>query len=121
MKNKVKIEIKVQENQPFWGGYQHQSFLVQIRTKLKKNKQNETEGEDNWESLELFPHSYATSISKFIEPSKGKQNLGKLQRRDWRKDQLINSSIKMKYGLTQSFLNLVFRPKLEYFYISLQG
>ena len=47
MKNKVKIEIKVQENQPFWGGYRHQPFLVQIRTKLKKNKQNQIEGEDN--------------------------------------------------------------------------
>ena len=78
MKNKVKIEIKVQENQPFWGGYRHQSFLVQIRTKLKKSKQNEMEGEDNWCFLELSQHSYATSISKFIEPSKGKQKIRKI-------------------------------------------
>ena len=82
MKNKVRIEIKVQENQPFWGGYRHQVFLVQIRTKLKKNGQNQVEVYHEEPPLVRY-HLYVKGTRlKFIEPSKGRQNLEKLQRRD---------------------------------------
>ena len=69
-------------------------------------------------SVAVSVEAISSVFQKFIEPSKGKE---KLQRRNWRKDQLINSNINIKYELTQGYLILVSRPKLEYLYISLSG
>ena len=52
--------------------------LVQIRTKLKKNKQNQIEGDDNCLFLSILYILCKQNRLKFIEPSKGKQKIRKI-------------------------------------------